>query len=72
MKQKNRVFIDIRVSKMKERFMSLFVHFLCTLFVTCFELFLREKCFFQVKLKYVGQSPAILGKYKLIRKALQS
>ena len=47
-----------------------FVHFLCTFSVIYFEPFLREKCFFQVQIKCLGQAPTILRKWKLIGKAL--
>ena len=69
MKQRNRVFTDISICKMKELFVPLFVHFLCTLSVTCSEPFLREKCFFEVKKKCLGQTPTVLRKCKLTGKA---
>ena len=56
MKQQNQIFTDISFFKMKELFVPLFVHFLCTLSVTYFEPFLREKCFFQVKIKCLGET----------------
>ena len=64
MKQQNRIFIDISKCKVKETFT------LCTLSLTYFEPFLREKCFFQVKIRCLGQTPAMLRTCKLIEKAL--
>ena len=69
MKQKHRVFEDISTCKMKELFVPSLVHFLCTFCILSLslspslrELFLREKCFYPVKIKCLGQAPTILRK----------
>ena len=69
MKHQNQVFIDISIRKMKELFVPLFCALLCILSVNYFQPFLREKNFFHVKIKCLGQTPTILSKYKLIGKA---
>ena len=74
MKQQNRVFMDFSKCKMKETFCTLFYAlytlFLCTLPVTYFGPFLREKCFFQVKIECLGQTATILRTCRSMEKAL--
>ena len=70
MKQQNRVITDINICKMRELFVHFLRYSLCTVFVTYFNPFFSEKCFFPLEINCSGQKPTILKKYIFIRKAL--
>ena len=56
---------------MKEIFVSFFVYFLYTLSVTYFQGFLLAKMLLSSQMKCLGQTPAILKKFRLTGEALQ-
>ena len=56
---------------MKEIFVSFFVYFLYTLSVTNFQAFLLAKMHYSSQMKCLGQTPAILKKFRLTGEALQ-
>ena len=64
MKQENRVFLDISTCTAKEHFAlcALFLYFLCYLFWTFSP--------WKILLSSQNKDPTMLGKYKLIGKAL--